>query len=186
MRGNDKLCHGAGHNDKGCGDFEGFSYVPSVLIFLSQFVLGIGNTLYFSLGQAYLDDNTKKTNTPMMLAYAFSLRMFGPFLGFGLGYLMLTTYIDPTKTPLIDNKDPRWLGAWWLGWIFLGTLMIFFAILLGMFPKELPKKRGEGQRVTEMSVLNKLRSSRISLDGELIGSVAEFPIDDSEFIYRHS
>lgn len=112
-----------------------------MLIFLSQFVLGIGNTLYYSLGQTYLDDNTKKTNTPMMLAYAMSLRMFGPVIGFLLGYVSLRLYIDPTKTPLINSKDPRWLGAWWLGWLILGFSMLFFSWLIGMFPKELPKTR---------------------------------------------
>lgn len=41
--------------------------VPRFLIFFSQFVLGIGTTLYFGLGQTYLDDNSKKSNTPMLL-----------------------------------------------------------------------------------------------------------------------
>ncbi|XP_037958813.1 solute carrier organic anion transporter family member 74D-like [Teleopsis dalmanni] len=115
--------------------------VPLILIFLSQFVLGIGNTLYYSLGQTYLDDNTKKTNTPLMLAVAMSLRMIGPIVGFFLGYISLNMFIDPTKTPLIDNTDQRWLGAWWFGWMFLGTLMILFSGLIGLFPKELPKRR---------------------------------------------
>ena len=43
------------------------SILPRLLIFLSQFILGIGTTLYYGLGQAYLDDNTKKKNTPMLL-----------------------------------------------------------------------------------------------------------------------
>lgn len=59
-------------------DNEIESIIPLVLIFLSQFVLGIGNTLYYALGQTYLDDNTKKTNTPLLLSYAFSLRTLGP------------------------------------------------------------------------------------------------------------
>uniref|UniRef100_A0A182J4Z2 Solute carrier organic anion transporter family member n=1 Tax=Anopheles atroparvus TaxID=41427 RepID=A0A182J4Z2_ANOAO len=125
---------------------ETISVVPLILIFMSQFVLGIGNTLYYSLGQTYLDDNTKKTNTPLMLAYASSLRTFGPVVGFALGYLALKIYIDPTKTPIIDSSDPRWLGAWWLGWILLGVAMLFFAILIGMFPKEIPKKSPKSQR----------------------------------------
>lgn len=118
-----------------------FSYVPLVLIFLSQFVLGIGNTLYYSLGQSYLDDNTKKKNTPMLLGYAFSLRMVGPMLGFVLAYLFLNIYIDPSKTPIITSNDPRWMGAWWLGWIVLGLSMIFLAVLVGLFPRDLPKPR---------------------------------------------
>ena len=42
------------------------SVVPLVLIFLSQFVSGIGVLLFFSLGGPYLDDNMKKTKSPMM------------------------------------------------------------------------------------------------------------------------
>lgn len=122
---------------KECHDI--ISVVPLILIFMSQFVLGIGNTLYYSLGQTYLDDNTKKTNTPLMLAYASSLRTFGPVVGFALGYFALKIYIDPSKTPVIDSSDPRWLGAWWLGWIILGVAMLIFAVLIGLFPKELPK-----------------------------------------------
>lgn len=122
--------------EKECnGEIE--SILPLVLIFISQFVLGVGNTLYYALGQTYLDDNTKKTNTPLLLSYAFSLRTLGPckchsiiamqiveenrclFLqfalfivystavGFVLGFVCLKMFIDPTKTPMIDSSDPR-------------------------------------------------------------------------------
>ncbi|CAG2059525.1 unnamed protein product [Timema podura] len=43
------------------------SLMPLILIFFSQFVLGIGTTLFHSLGQTYLDDHTKKTNAPLLL-----------------------------------------------------------------------------------------------------------------------
>lgn len=130
--------------DESCDQL--FSVVPLVLIFLSQFILGIGNTLYYSLGQSYLDDNTKKTNTPMMLGCAFALRMVGPLLGFVLSYVFLNMYIDPSKTPIITSNDPRWMGAWWLGWIVLGISMIFFAVLVGLFPRDMPKKRSSKER----------------------------------------
>ncbi|KAH8234036.1 hypothetical protein KR032_011389 [Drosophila birchii] len=138
----EQLC-GVGKTEEGCDDL--FTYVPLVLIFLSQFVLGVGNTMYYSLGQTYLDDNTKKTNTPLMLAVAMALRMIGPVVGFLFGFISLNTFIDPSKTPLIDNKDPRWLGAWWLGWVILGTLMCLFSGLIGLFPKQLPKASDQGR-----------------------------------------
>ena len=128
---------------------ELFTIVPLVLIFFSQFVLGIGNTLYYSLGQSYLDDNTKKTNSPMLFAYAMSLRMFGPVVGVVLGYVSLNLYIDPTKTPLITNKDPRWLGAWWFGWIILGLTMLMFSWLIGMFPRVMPKPKLELKQISD-------------------------------------
>lgn len=134
-----KLCLATSNDQEETCD-QLFSYVPLVLIFLSQFILGIGNTLYYSLGQSYLDDNTKKTNTPKLLGFAFSIRMVGPMLGFVLSYVFLNIYIDPTKTPVITSKDPRWMGAWWMGWIVLGFSMIVFAFMIGLFPRDLPKK----------------------------------------------
>jgi hypothetical protein len=58
------VCSDTGY-EKTCEEIA--SMMPLVLIFLSQFVLGIGTTLYYALGQPYLDDNAKKTQTPMML-----------------------------------------------------------------------------------------------------------------------
>ncbi|CAG9797785.1 unnamed protein product [Chironomus riparius] len=127
-------------SDQQCDD-EIKTMLPLILIFLSQFVLGVGNTLFYALGQTYLDDGvTKKKNTPILLAYAFSLRTFGPAVGFVIGYACLKIYIDPTKTPLIDSTDPRWMGAYWLGWVFIGIALMIVAVLIGLFPKELPKK----------------------------------------------
>ncbi|KAM7352129.1 organic anion transporting polypeptide 33Ea [Cochliomyia hominivorax] len=163
------------------------SVVPLILIFLSQFVLGVGNTLYYSLGQTYLDDNTKKTNTPLMLAVAMSLRMIGPIVGFLIGYISLNMFIDPSKTPLVDNKDPRWLGAWWFGWMILGTLMVLFSGLIGLFPKELPKKtkhlhnshmpqvlRHEELQMDEVLTLGRGFSSNATLD-TLTAGTSDFP-----------
>lgn len=92
----------------------------------------------------------------MLMAYAMSLRMLGPVVGFVLGFVSLRIYIDPWKTPLINNKDPRWLGAWWFGWVFLGTTMLIFSWLIGMFPKELPKMRLQRHESEMPRVLQKV------------------------------
>ncbi|GLH12816.1 Solute carrier organic anion transporter family member, partial [Gryllus bimaculatus] len=114
--------------------------MPLVLIFLSQFVLGVGTTLYYALGQTYLDDNTNKRRTPLMLGCVLALRTIGPAFGFILGFACLRIYIAPSLTPLIDKDDPRWLGAWWLGWMILGCLKLTVALLISLFPRELPKR----------------------------------------------
>jgi cytochrome bd-type quinol oxidase subunit 2 len=69
-----------------------------------------------------------------------ALRTLGPALGFVLGFGCLSLYIDPLVTPMIDKTDTRWLGAWWLGWIFLGLVMLVFAALISLFPRMLPPK----------------------------------------------
>lgn len=48
-------------------------------------------------------------------------------------------YIAPELTPIITNKDPRWLGAWYFGWIFIAIVLFSFAIVMALFPKELPR-----------------------------------------------
>lgn len=117
---------------------EPYSIVPLVLIFASQFVLGIGTTMFYTLGTSYLDDGVPKSDTPMTLAYACTFRVFGMVLGFGLINVALRMYIDPWRTPLIDEHDPRWMGAWWFGWLLLGGGMLMTAVLIGMFPKVMP------------------------------------------------
>lgn len=127
-------------------DQEPFSIIPPLLIFISQFILGIGTTLYFSLGQTYLDDNTKKSNTPKLLGFSLALRTMGPAFGFFIGYLCLSMYIDPSLHPVITRSDPRWLGAWWIGWLALGSVMMLFAVFISMFPKKLPTDRKREKR----------------------------------------
>lgn len=63
--------------------------------------------------------------------------MLGPAIGYATASFCLKFYIAPTLTPSITNSDPRWLGAWWMGWIVFGSIIFIFAILIGMFPKTL-------------------------------------------------
>jgi solute carrier organic anion transporter family, member 5A len=108
QRESDRLCLDEPMSKK-C-DTELELILPLVLIFFSQFIFGIGNTLFFALGQTYLDDGVeKKKNTPILLGYTLALRTFGPAIGFVLGFACLKIYIDPTKTPLVDSQDPRWM-----------------------------------------------------------------------------
>ncbi|XP_014214479.1 solute carrier organic anion transporter family member 4C1 [Copidosoma floridanum] len=147
------------------------SIVPRLLVFFSQFILGIGTTLYYGLGQTYMDDNTKKKNVPMLLGFTLALRMVGPTLGYVLSYLCLDLYIDPTLHPIIDQKDPRWLGAWWLGWIILGPAMFIFSGLLAMFPRELDKSKRptiikeEEEALNESKVPLRIEASKNECNG---------------------
>lgn len=138
LKESSKLCQSAHNLDENCGEI--FSYLPLFMIFMSQFVLGIGNTLFLALGQSYLDDNTSQKRSPMVFAYTFAMRMTGPIMGFILTYYTSLVYIDPSLTPFIKPTDPRWLGAWWLGWIIIGIVMLVLAVLIGMFPENLPRK----------------------------------------------
>lgn len=129
------------------------NFAPQVVLFLAQIISGIGQPLYYTLGTSYMDDNIKKSKTATFiskkigsgkcigditiiikrnfLGLSYFLRMLGPAMGYSLASYCLQLYIAPSLTPTITNLDPRWLGAWWLGWIVLGICMLFAAILLG-------------------------------------------------------
>lgn len=42
--------------------------MPQALLFLGQIVAGIGQSLYYTLGVAYMDDNIKKSKTPVLIS----------------------------------------------------------------------------------------------------------------------
>lgn len=86
-----------------------------------------------------MDDNIQKAKTPALISVSYFLRTLGPALGYTLGSFCLKMYIAPDLTPTITNADPRWLGAWWMGWIVIGGGLVFFAFFLSLFPKELPR-----------------------------------------------
>ena len=60
-------------------------------------------------------------------------------MGYALASYSLKIYILPSLTPTITDSDPRWLGAYWLGWIFVAIGCFIFGFFLLIFPKELPR-----------------------------------------------
>ncbi|KAH8299715.1 hypothetical protein KR044_005011 [Drosophila immigrans] len=117
------------------------SWAPIVILFIAQLILGIGAGIVIIVGVAYMDDNTAKSKAPAMLTLSTFLRMLGPSAGYLLSSQCLKLYIDPRLTPLIKNTDPRWMGAWWLGYILLAVITLLSAFVIALFPKELPSAK---------------------------------------------
>ncbi|CAL1679964.1 unnamed protein product [Lasius platythorax] len=132
------LCLGKENRGMECEAEDG-NFAPQVLLFMAQLVSGVGGSLYYTLGVSYMDDNIQKSKTPALISFSYFLRMLGPAIGYGLASFALKFYISPTLTPTITMQDPRWLGAWWLGWIILAILLFVFASIVALFPKTLPR-----------------------------------------------
>ncbi|KAH8348871.1 hypothetical protein KR084_012109 [Drosophila pseudotakahashii] len=141
-----KLCQ---TGTAGCVQEEG-QFMPQVFLFVAQLISGVGQALFYTLGIAYMDDNATKSKTPAMLSMSTFLRMLGPAIGYSLAALCLRLYIEPSLEPLIGREDPRWLGAWWLGWLVLAAVTLISALLLFMFPKELPSSRRRRLQLRQM------------------------------------
>ncbi|XP_055341717.1 solute carrier organic anion transporter family member 3A1-like [Paramacrobiotus metropolitanus] len=109
-----------------------------VLLGLAQVILGIGTTAPIVLAMPFIDDNVKTKNTPIYFALGMTGRLFGPLIGVFLGSFCLSTYIDLSKKPNIPQTDPRWMGAWYLGFLITGTIICCVSTLYLFFPAKVP------------------------------------------------
>ncbi|NWV82704.1 SO4C1 protein, partial [Dasyornis broadbenti] len=115
------------------------------LFILGQLLLGVGGTPLYTLGTAFIDDSVPKHKSSLYIGIGYAMSLLGPAIGYVLGGQLLKVYIDvqiperqDTNYTKVDQDDPRWLGAWWIGF-----LACFFAIWLliipfSCFPKHLP------------------------------------------------
>lgn len=107
---------------------------------ISNFFRGFGTSIYFTYGTPYLDDNVSKAKMPTLFAFIFAARIFGAPIGFYFSSLALKFYEDPMHPPVgMTNNDPRWIGAWWIGFLISGALMLLLALPLSFFPREFRK-----------------------------------------------
>ncbi|ODN02542.1 Solute carrier organic anion transporter family member 1B1, partial [Orchesella cincta] len=111
------------------------SVIPTMLIFSGNFIAGIGSILFYTLAGPFIDDHMRPVKAPLIIAVTGSVRQAGPLIGWIVAYVCLRIYVSPTLTPLITNKDDRWLGAWWLGWVLYLVPMAFLAVLMSLFPR---------------------------------------------------
>ena len=126
---NEALCN-ANFDNTGLCDEEGHRKVDwagLIIMFSGILLTGIGNCVFYSFGIAYLDDNTKHENSPFMLSLSYTARLLGPTAGYLLASFCLKTYVYPSQAVEMQEGDPNWVGAWWLGFPIIGALIFVFA-----------------------------------------------------------
>ncbi|XP_061485111.1 solute carrier organic anion transporter family member 2B1 isoform X2 [Rhineura floridana] len=149
---------------------EGQFVLP--LLLLGQTLLGIGGVPIQPFGISYIDDFASKSNSPLYIGILFATSALGPALAFMVGSAMLSFYVDIDKVSAaeihITNKDPRWVGAWWLGFICAGSVVAIASIPYFFFPRELPKEE-EPQRKSIVEVNKKDLMYELKNDPEDLG-----------------
>uniref|UniRef100_A0A1B6JRS7 Solute carrier organic anion transporter family member n=1 Tax=Homalodisca liturata TaxID=320908 RepID=A0A1B6JRS7_9HEMI len=108
-----------------------------VIFFVSLLGVGMGQTAVYTLGIPYIDDNVASRESPLYFAITIGVRILGPALGFILGSLCTLLYVDLSVDPGITPKDPRWVGAWWLGLVCISALLMLASLAMFAFPKRL-------------------------------------------------
>ncbi|XP_026081032.1 solute carrier organic anion transporter family, member 1D1 [Carassius auratus] len=121
-----------------------------IYVFLGNMLRGVGETPVMPLGLSYLDDFSREENTALYMALIQTVGIMGPMFGFMLGSFCAKLYVDIGAVDLdtisINHKDSRWVGAWWLGFLLTGGVMLLAGIPFWFLPKSLPK---QGETETE-------------------------------------
>jgi hypothetical protein len=107
-------------------------------IFIGFFLSGIGSAFFLSFGLPFIDDNMSKKNSPFALSLVMASKTFGPALGSILGGGVLKIFVVPGEGEELDEGEPGWLGAWWIGFVVVSALIASFAPWLSLFPEKLP------------------------------------------------
>ncbi|XP_008580617.1 PREDICTED: solute carrier organic anion transporter family member 2B1 [Galeopterus variegatus] len=117
------------------------------IMFLAQTLLGVGSVPIQPFGISYIDDFAHNSNSPLYLGILFAVTTVGPGMAYGLGGLMLRLYVDIDRMPeggiSLTSKDPRWVGAWWLGFLISAGAVAVAATPYFFFPREMPKEKHE-------------------------------------------
>nr|XP_020033365.1 solute carrier organic anion transporter family member 3A1 isoform X2 [Castor canadensis] len=112
-----------------------------LLLIGAQVLLGIGATPVQPLGVSYIDDHVRRKDSSLYIGILFTMLVFGPACGFILGSFCTKIYVDAvfidTSNLDITPDDPRWIGAWWGGFLLCGALLFFSSLLMFGFPQSL-------------------------------------------------
>ncbi|XP_064649449.1 solute carrier organic anion transporter family member 5A1-like [Lineus longissimus] len=116
------------------------------LIIVGQMIIGLGASPVYTLGPTYLYDNVKRTVFSIYIGVFYSISAVGPAMGFLMGALFLSFYVDPGLQPGgFTEQDTGWVGAWWAGFLLCSLLAFISALPLLTFPSQLPRRFSSSQ-----------------------------------------
>ncbi len=89
-----------------------------------------------------------------------SLRIIEDYENFHPGELQeLILFVFQPDGFNLTADDPRWIGAWWLGFVIFGIVIFIFSILLLGFPRELPGARKMREEHIKKGNIRKVKNS---------------------------
>ncbi|GFR63431.1 solute carrier organic anion transporter family member [Elysia marginata] len=119
------------------GGWRGFALL---ILAVGMFIQGIAKSPRHSFLGTYVDDNVPKTMTTKYIGLISGFGIFGPAMAFILGGIFSRIYVT-LEDPGITTRDPRWVGAWWLGFLVFGGASVIASLPLACFPRRLKGRR---------------------------------------------
>ncbi|XP_070568566.1 solute carrier organic anion transporter family member 4C1-like [Ptychodera flava] len=105
---------------------------------LAQMLIGIGATPIYTVGYAWVDENTTTNKSGWYIGVLSAMSSVGIALGYTIGALCLGIYTDIRVETDLTPSDQSWVGAWWLGFLIASFLALLSAPPVGGFSPVLP------------------------------------------------
>lgn len=154
--------------------------IAFVMFMIGMLVQGVAKSPRTSLLTAYVDNNVaEKTKTGIYMGIITSMGIFGPSIAFLVGGIFSKIPVD-LKDRGLRPKDPRWIGAWWMGFLLFGLLSVVISIPLFFFPKTLKANslhNDEEKRLGKNpSIFNRIKELPVSLGRVIKNPVYDFTL----------
>ncbi|KAG1686292.1 Solute carrier organic anion transporter family member 1A5 [Nymphon striatum] len=148
--------------------FETTSVITCFILCLGIFISNAGAVICLNIGASYVDDNFAAGTTALFIGFFAVARQIGYICGIFYAAIFLSYYQDPTVDPGFDESDPRWIGAWWIGFVVMGIQCILVGMLIGTVPKNLnvlrSKKPDLSKDVTELAIAKGVKEENLWKD----------------------
>ncbi|XP_039434591.1 solute carrier organic anion transporter family member 4A1 isoform X1 [Culex pipiens pallens] len=110
--------------------------------FTAQLLLGAGASPLYTLGVTYIDENVSKKMSSVYLGIYYTMAVVGPAAGYVIGGQLLLFYTDmlvvDTSTLGLTPHSKVWVGAWWIGFVFMAGFCLLLAVPILAYPRALP------------------------------------------------
>ncbi|KAL8618456.1 hypothetical protein ACOMHN_049873 [Nucella lapillus] len=111
----------------------------ALLILVVGMVLqGVAKAPRGSFSLYYVDCNVEKAKSGFYMGIVIAVGIMGPAVAFALGGVFNRIYVTLEVTDL-HFRHPRWIGAWWLGYLTFGCVACVVALPLFCFPRHIQR-----------------------------------------------
>uniref|UniRef100_A0A6I8NPJ7 Solute carrier organic anion transporter family member n=1 Tax=Ornithorhynchus anatinus TaxID=9258 RepID=A0A6I8NPJ7_ORNAN len=159
-----------------------------LIIFVSYFgsrvhrprIIGIGGLLLaagaFFLSLPHFLSEPYRYSENNLGAIVFAIAVFGPSFGYLLGSVVLKIFVDFGRIDMasvgLDRRDPRWIGAWWLGLLISSACLVVTSFPFFFFPRHM-KRAEKASNDSESHVLRKMEE--VKSEGSMADFIKRFP-----------
>ena len=102
---------------------------------ISSIILSFPATVLYSLTTAYIDEIVFPRYVSLHIGVFNAFLVLGPAVGFILGSVCLSVFVDPWVETTLTESDPAWVGAWWIPFFFVSVLSFILAVPFLMYPR---------------------------------------------------